>query len=427
MWRTSSSFVIIDKLYFGRDYVFDLKIGIDNPRNGTIEIKEWALGDRFRENANLRWRKPERRGNLYYLSGILPKREIFLKLKIKTNDISGIGIGYIYFIHLYKKYYFKITLATTKNFYFNDKVTDDLVPYITGYNFEYGIFTEKLKKEGGIHPLHPLVRKFSQKCVRDNKEKTVKELMRFVMNIFGRGINVTYIGDYPDYYYLERFERRGAIWGVCSERSIVFVSLLRFLGFPARIVYAEGFPASHAFVEVYINNGWVNVDPSYGIYDDPTFYYTKTVRELSTFQNFSGGVKGEFIKNIEKQIIKYPYQIDLNYRYLKDSITITGISSILLGRHYYLTLRVRWATKIKEAQIKFVFQDGIKNKDILTIITKPLSFKFSEANLPVKFRVNEFSKYRGERHLKIKIYLIKEKILDFVEFPEPLILKSFSF
>ena len=426
LWKTNSSFVIIDRLYFEKDYVFDLKIGVINPRNGSIEIEKWALGDRFRNNANLRWRKPERRGKFYYLYGILPRRELYLKLKIKTNDIPGIGSGYLYFVHLYKKYYFKITLATVRKFHFNS-IEEELIPYIAGYNFEYGSVTEEISENGGIHPLDPLVRNFSLEYVEKSPEETVRSLMQFVMNVFKKGINVTYIGDYPDYYYLERFKKYGPIWGVCSERSLVLVSLLRSLGIPARIVYAIGFPVSHAFVEVYVKNGWINVDTSYGVFDDPDFYFKDIVRELSTLQVFYGGVKGDFINNTNEQFVKYPYQENLNYRYLKDSITIMGISGILLGEDYHLTIRVRWATKASQPRIKFVFQDAVTGEDVLIVNTKALLFKFSEANLYVKLKTRKFATHKGEKYVRLKIYLVKEGVLDYAEFPEPIKLKCFSF
>ena len=413
-------------MYFERDYVFDLKIGVINPRNGSIEIEKWALGDKFRDNANLRWRKPKRKRDFYYLYGVLPKRELYLKLNIKTNDVSGIGIGYLYFVHIYKKYYFKITLATVRKFHF-DNIEEELIPYIAGYNFEYGSITEEISENGGIHPLNPLVRNVSVKYVRESPEETVRSLMQFVMNVFKKGINVTYIGDYPDYYYLERFKKYGPIWGVCSERSIVLVSLLRSLGIPARIVYAMGFPSSHAFVEAYVKNMWINVDPSYGVIDDPNFYFKDIVRELSTLQVFYGGVKGNFIKNVNEQFVKYSYQENLNYKYLKDSITITGISGILLGENYYLMIRLRWATKVDQPRIKFVFQDAITGHDVLTINTRNLLFRFSEANLYVKLKTRKFTTYDEEKYVKLKIYLIKEGILDYIEFPEPINLKCFSF
>lgn len=53
--------------------------------------------------------------------------------------------------------------------------------------------------------------------------------------------------------------------GVCQDYSHIFIALSRFIGIPAR--YANGIllgtGPSHAWVEVYVDNKWIGIDPTH--------------------------------------------------------------------------------------------------------------------------------------------------------------------
>lgn len=427
-YKTNSTFYVIDKLNFERDYSFNLIVGIIQPLNGKIEIDSFTLGERERENNNFIWIKPVYENGFYHLDGILPKREIYLRLKITTNEKEGPHIGYLYFRHLFKTYNLKIVLGTTKKFHF-DNFSKDYYHYITGFNFEYGIETHELIKNGGIHPYLPKIKSYAEKLLRETSFETAKNILNFVMNVFSLGINVTYIGDYPDYYYLERFEKDGPISGVCSERSILFLSLVRSLGIPARFVYASGYPVDHVFVECFIENRWINFDPTYGVIDDEKFYYNKIVRNLSTFSGFFGGVRDHFRKYKNEIYPIYPYEEVLNNKYLKESIVITGLGGIKIGDSYFLRTKIRWALfDYKYKKITLIIVDSFLNKKIAEIEADNLFYNFAEGTISLKMRIESFKEKNGKRQFKVIVILNhNEKILDSYEPGEGLFLENFSF
>lgn len=425
-YKTNNEFEIIDKLYFERDYSFSLKIKIENPLNANVEIIEWALGERERQNNNFNWIKPIYENGFYHLDGILPKREIFLKLKIKTNSLEGVYNGKISFNHYFRPYELKIVIGTVNNFNFDFK--KDLIPYIVGYNFEYGITTPLLEKEGGIHPFNEKIKFYAEKFKKEKEFETSKELLNFVMKIFASGINVTFTGDYPDYYYIEKFEKEGSIYGVCSERSIVLLSLLRSLGIPSRLVFASGFPVDHVFVESFINGKWINLDPTYGFIDKNDGYYDKEVRNLTTLQSFFAGVRGDFKKNRNNFTGIYPYEEIVNNGYLKENIVITGLGGIKIDSFYFLKIKTRWSLfEFKDKSLSIFIFDGLNNKRVGEIFVSNLFFNFGEGSILIKLDTKKFSEKNNKKFFKLKVYLKKNNILiDLYEPGEGLLLENFS-
>lgn len=427
-YKTESTFNVIDKIYFEKDYSFNLKIGIIQPKNGKVEIDAYTFGERERDNANFIWIKPLYKNGFYHIDGILPKREIFIKLKIKTYEKEGLSSGYLYFRHLFKTYHIKIILGTTKNFIYDDYPTE-YISYIAGYNYEFGITTNELEKNGGVHPYLPKIKNYTKNLLKENAYETAKNILNFVMNVFSLGINVTYLGDYPDYFYLDKYEKDGFISGVCSERSILFLSFMRSLGVPSRFVYCSGYPVDHVFVECFIDGRWINFDPTYGIIDEKIFYYEKIVRNLSTFSNYYGGVRRDFKKytNIINPI--YPFEEILNYKYLKESVVISGIGGVKIADSYYLNVRIRWALfNYENKKLVLTIIDFYKNKKITDIEAKNLFYNFAEGTISIKMNLDNFFEINGKRQFKIEVKLIeKDNLLDKYEIGEGLYLENFSF
>lgn len=426
-YRKNDEFEIIDKLYFEKDYSFNLKIKIENPLNANIEIVEWALGERERENNNFNWIKPIYENGFYHLDGILPKREIFLKLKIKTNSLVGVYNGKLSFTHYFRPYELKIVIGTVENFYFNFS-QKDLIQYIVGYNFEYGITTPLLEREGGVHPFNEKIKFYAEKFKKESEYETAQELLNFVMRIFASGINVTFTGDFPDYYYIDKFEKEGSIYGVCSERSIVLLSLLRSIGIPSRLVFASGFPVDHVFVESFINGKWINLDPTYGFIDKNDGYYNKEVRNLTTLQSFFAGVRGDFKKNKNNFRGIYPYEEIVNSSYLKENIVITGLGGIKIDSFYFLKIKIRWSLfDLNNKSLFVLIFDGLNDKEIGEIFVSNLFFNFGEGSILIKLDTKKFSEKGSKKFFKLKVYLMKNNVLiDLYEPGEGLLLENFS-
>jgi hypothetical protein len=321
----------------------------------------------------------------------------------------------------------KIVIGTVDDFKFKN-FSKDLIPYIVGYNFEYGITTTLLEREGGVHPHNEKIKDYSQKYLGENEFETAKNLLKFVMKIFASGINVTFIGDYPDYYYIEKFEKEGALYGVCSERSILLLSLLRSLGIPSRLVFATGFPVDHVFIESFINGRWINFDPTYGVYDTNKIFYEKEVRNLTTLQSFYAGVRGDFKKNRNNFNSIYPYEEIVNDKYLKENIVLTGIGGIKIEDFYFLKVKLRWALfDYKEKNLTLYIFDGLNENKIGEIFAQSLFFNFGEGSILIKVDMKKFVKLKGKSYFKLKIILKeKDKIIDIYESGEGLLLENFS-
>jgi len=63
--------------------------------------------------------------------------------------------------------------------------------------------------------------------------------------------------------------------GICYQWSIVYVSACLALGYPSRLVAStdtSNYQAIHMWAEDYVNGTWVHVDPSDGIWNNPSKY-----------------------------------------------------------------------------------------------------------------------------------------------------------
>jgi hypothetical protein len=63
--------------------------------------------------------------------------------------------------------------------------------------------------------------------------------------------------------------------GICYQWSIVYVSACLSLGYPSRLVASTdtaNYQAIHMWAEVYYNAAWIHVDPSDGIWNNPSKY-----------------------------------------------------------------------------------------------------------------------------------------------------------
>lgn len=73
-------------------------------------------------------------------------------------------------------------------------------------------------------------------------------------------------------------------WGWCNEQGRLVVALAQIAGFPARmcLIFHKNAPASHATTEVFFNNKWVWVDPTWGFFvcADPSHPFS--AKELQT-------------------------------------------------------------------------------------------------------------------------------------------------
>ena len=139
-------------------------------------------------------------------------------------------------------------------------------------DFKKGKFPKKLsiylKKEKGLEIDNPILKKLALKAVRgiSSPIKQIEKLTYFV----GDYVQDTMRSDIDSALMVAKIKK-----GDCTEHSLLLTALLRVLGYPARqvggVAYIEtcsspsclkGF-AYHAWVQVYIGNGWIDIDPTW--------------------------------------------------------------------------------------------------------------------------------------------------------------------
>ncbi len=110
--------------------------------------------------------------------------------------------------------------------------------------------------------------------------------------------------------------------GVCDEYAVLFISLAREEGIPARYVsgyaygniYGSGSFGSHAWAEVYVPDyGWVSVDPTYGEYGWIDASHIAMLKEWNISHNFistTATVQGSGSINVENNI---PPHLDTSF------------------------------------------------------------------------------------------------------------------
>lgn len=64
--------------------------------------------------------------------------------------------------------------------------------------------------------------------------------------------------------------------GVCHHYSILYITLCRSLGIPARYVHSR--PFDHGWAEVYINGAWIQADPAWLVFGNPKIYLIEASR-----------------------------------------------------------------------------------------------------------------------------------------------------
>lgn len=63
--------------------------------------------------------------------------------------------------------------------------------------------------------------------------------------------------------------------GICSDKATLLASMLRSQGIPTKYVTGEVSGDAHAWNEVYIDNTWLSIDPTFG-----TFYTTSEYKTI---------------------------------------------------------------------------------------------------------------------------------------------------
>jgi hypothetical protein len=113
---------------------------------------------------------------------------------------------------------------------------------------------------------------------------------------------LTFAND-PNGFYEDPFQILASGDGICVQWSIVYVSACLALGYQSRLVVAvdtSTWSYVHVWAEDYYNGRWVHVDPSDGVWNDPSRYQSwdwgpaigSTVRiyafEDGSFQDVTG-------------------------------------------------------------------------------------------------------------------------------------------
>ena len=92
--------------------------------------------------------------------------------------------------------------------------------------------------------------------------------------------------------------------GDCTEHTLLFTTLARAAGIPARevggLVYAGGDKPSfgwHAWAEIHDGSQWVTIDPTFGqVYVDPTHIKFSEGEEDQAYLNVAGKLKMKVVK-----------------------------------------------------------------------------------------------------------------------------------
>lgn len=155
-----------------------------------------------------------------------------------------------------------------------------------GYRVEgYAEVEGMIVENEPLHPIYkfpskhtgydPEVRKFAEcaaRACREQKAETVKEkavcVMGYLYEHFCYVPGVTSISTTAG-------EALKLGKGVCQDYAHIMTAVLRYLGIPARyaagLMIGEG--STHAWVEVYMGNGWYGFDPTNNLHIDD--YYIK--------------------------------------------------------------------------------------------------------------------------------------------------------
>ena len=160
---------------------------------------------------------------------------------------------------------------------------------------------ENLKATATMQADHEKIRKLAKEIVGDEKDplKAAKLLEKWVY----KNLRKTYDANADD--ALTVLENKA---GDCTEHTLLFTTLARAAGIPARqvggVVYVGGDNPSfgwHAWSEVHDGSQWVTVDPTFNqVYIDPTHIKFSEGAEDQAYLNVAGKLKVKVVK-VEKK------------------------------------------------------------------------------------------------------------------------------
>lgn len=169
--------------------------------------------------------------------------------------------------------------------------------------------------------------------------------------------------------------------GVCKEITNLYISMMRSLGIPARVVRGFAFTNSpelvlflgdswggHAWSEVKIGDSWIPFDLTYGQYGfvDATHIILEKNPSLSQ-QAITASFKGLGVSNLvleqPKQTFTVLEQKDISQS-LGMTINVSGIESLQIGSYGYLRVDISndepvYKTLFLEMNHQFQMNDGI--------------------------------------------------------------------
>ena len=156
---------------------------------------------------------------------------------------------------------------------------------------------ENLKATATMQADHESIRKLAKEVIGDEKDplKAAKLLEKWVY----KNLRKTYDANADD--ALTVLENKA---GDCTEHTLLFTTLARAAGIPARqvggVVYVGGEHPSfgwHAWSEIHDGGQWVTVDPTFGqLYVDPTHIKFSEGAEDQTYLNVAGKLKVKVVK-----------------------------------------------------------------------------------------------------------------------------------
>ena len=156
---------------------------------------------------------------------------------------------------------------------------------------------ERVKTDAGPHPMYGFPSKYTmpEEAVRRlfserNAEKAGMEQVLDLMDLLSR--RFSYAPGTTTVQTTAAAALQGGA-GVCQDYAHILISLCRLAGIPARYVAGMlcGEGASHAWVEVWMEGGWIGVDPTHNCLVDDNYI------QLTHGRDFADGTidKGCFL------------------------------------------------------------------------------------------------------------------------------------
>jgi Transglutaminase-like superfamily len=156
---------------------------------------------------------------------------------------------------------------------------------------------ENLRSTANMQSDHESLRKLAKEIVGDEKD-SLKAATRIEKWVY-KNLRKTYDANADD--ALTVLENKA---GDCTEHTLLFTTLARAAGIPARevggLVYAGGDKPSfgwHAWAEIHDGSHWVTVDPTFGqVNVDPTHIKFSEGAEDQAYLNVAGKLKMKVVK-----------------------------------------------------------------------------------------------------------------------------------